>query len=375
MILSLNLGRELKSIDSIQTFQPTKLHSQSRINRGVYPPSSEMTSKNEAVSEDAIMSQQSPSSPEGAVGDRHIILRGEEDGAAEDAEKVGEDAIMPTEIATKETHPGSKALSIIDMTGLIDNSITTFIATPPNQRIDLETFLRSIQDSTRNVEAITKALIASDAVGQFIKFAKFPPEIRDKIWKHALEGCRIIEIYAKLKEKPGPTHGLGGQDEDYSMHVLQHPHPLLQVCRTSRAIALKKYSLQLDTTGLANSRIDPKEDLVCMPRLRKISTHLPSRQFSAPIWSSEALKLERIAMDSRAWSAWTIGEVLRTFKNLKELIVVVKFQDELGNKRDVAGMTWLPVCQPYMGYLDEWWSRNGGGKGGAWAKPQLIGLV
>jgi hypothetical protein len=97
-----------------------------------------------------------------------------------------------------EAHPGAKALTTIDAANLSDTSLSKFLANPPHQPIDLETFLRNIQSSAPYVETAQNALIASEVLSQFIEFPKLPQELRDKIWEHAVEGGRIVDVYSKL---------------------------------------------------------------------------------------------------------------------------------------------------------------------------------
>jgi hypothetical protein len=179
-----------------------------------------------------------------------------------------------------------------------------------------------------------------------------------------------VEFYAKSRATDG------GID----IRIIQSPHTLFRVSRESRAVALKKYSLQLGaSTGLANSRVDPKEDLVCFPWIRQY--YQGSRLFRKSIWSEEALNLEKIAIDSRAWHPWTIAEVLHTFKCLKELVLIVHPAHSIscrytleGNHATDLALENYPSITRYHIELDDWWLTHGGMEGGKWAKPKLVGM-
>jgi hypothetical protein len=93
--------------------------------------------------------------------------------------------------------PSDKVQTILDMADLIETSITTFMASPDRRsEDDLKALLQGIQAETLNVRSLSKALVASGCLGEFVKFPKLPPEIRQQIWKHALEGLRIVEFSA-----------------------------------------------------------------------------------------------------------------------------------------------------------------------------------
>ncbi|KAH8752615.1 hypothetical protein BGZ57DRAFT_958666 [Hyaloscypha finlandica] len=289
------------------------------------------------------------------------------------------DTMLSRQNSSEKTQLGAKALEIIDVAELIDTSVMKFIASPPDERIDLEAFLQHIQTSARDVRSLSRTLIASDAVGQFVRFPKLPPEIRDKIWKHALEGLRIVEFYATSRATWTLKYR-HYKDGDFNIRILQNPHALFHVSHESRAVALKKYSLQLGaSTSLANSKVDPKEDLVCFPYIKGFTSYFrDSRFFHESIWSQEALKLEIIAIDSRVWHQWTIAEVLRAFKCLTELVLIVhSFRCELtleGNQATDLPLKNYPSMTDYQIELDDWWLKHGGIEGGRWAKPKLVGM-
>lgn len=237
---------------------------------------------------------------------------------------------------------------------------------------------------------------------EFIKFPNLPTEVRDKIWGYALEGLRIVEFSATPKafwKNPPPQSPPTAPGEDRSIKILQRPHSLFHVCHDSRELALKKKSLQLGTEspGLANTRIDPHEDLVCFPYIKGAT--FPTRDerlFHESIWSEGALKLERIAIDSRAWHTWSMGEILNTFKHLKELTIIMHshscqtIHEDLEkhgwalNKRSSAGIAETAasfqvlihmILGQYQRQFDDWWQTDGGKPGDQWVKPQLVGSL
>ncbi|PMD42751.1 hypothetical protein L207DRAFT_581405 [Hyaloscypha variabilis F] len=334
-----------------------------------------MTSETKTASEAAFANKQACRT--GAVGDTRIILREEENGPLESSEKAKVDTFWAKNTA-HEAHPGAKALTIIDAANLSDTSISKFLANPPHQPIDLETFLRNIQSSAPYVETAQNALIVSEVLSQFIEFPKLPRELRDKIWEHAVEGGRIVDVYSKPAKVEKISRLITSyprteRDRDLKLHVLQRPHLLLRVCQESRAIVLRKYSLQLGQKFIANNRIDPKEDLVCMLLGENWTSHSPLNQFSKLIWSSEALKLEKIAIDRRSWYEWHVHEILDTFKNLKQLIFLVRCQHEPGNINDRMPTSYFAVCVHYKSDLVDWWRKHGGGKDSTRVKPLLLG--
>jgi hypothetical protein len=188
-----------------------------------------------------------------------------------------------------------------------------------------------------------------------------------------------VEFYATSRA----TWTLGHryyEGDDFNIRILQNPHSLFHVSHESRAVALKKYSLQLGaSTSLVNSRVDPKEDLVCIPHIKGFASYFrDSRFFHESIWSEEALKLEKIAIDYRAWQKWTIVKVLRAFKCLKELVLIVhSFSCQLtleGNQATDLALKNYPSINNYQIKLDDWWLAHGGIEGGKWAKPKLVGM-
>lgn len=160
---------------------------------------------------------------------------------------------------------------------------------------DLSAFLEGIRASASTVHSLSTALISTEVAGKFTCFPKLPPEIRQNIWKHCIEGLRIIEVYRFWRR----ARGQGGELIPRLM-VKQAPSPILHVCLESRQVALKKYSLQLSISRqeLANTRIDPEADIICLPRLSWTQISY-EEWFEGDMWSQEALQFGRFAINSR----------------------------------------------------------------------------
>jgi len=131
------------------------------------------------------------------------------------------------------------------------------MASAPDQLCDdeLKALLQGIQASVSTVRSVSNALKSSETVGGFIYFRKLPIKLRQKIWRHSLEGLRIVEVYR--------TWGLKRRERVPRLGVNQAPNPIFHVCFESRQVALKKYTLQLSISSadLANTRIDLEEEL------------------------------------------------------------------------------------------------------------------
>ena len=125
--------------------------------------------------------------------------------------------------------------------------------------------------------------------------------------------------------------------------------------------------------------MDPKEDLVCLPWIRGVTgTQRDEWLFQNSIWSEEALKLEKIAIDSRAWFKWSVIYVLTTFKSLKELTVIVHSDNcrhELwGSKTVDLNLSKFFSIGVYQDQLNEFWKTDGAKKDGKWKLPKLLGM-
>jgi hypothetical protein len=159
-----------------------------------------------------------------------------------------------------------------------------------------------------------------------------------------------------------------GRKLTYNKHYLSPINVSVQICILG------------SSTSLANSRVDPKEDLVCFPGTKDFtSCHRDSGLFHKYNWSEEALKLEKIAIDSRAWHTWTMTEALRTFKCLKEFVLIVHSSSCRhtleGNQATDLALKNFPAIAYYQNTLNAfWWLRHGGRESSKRAKPKLASM-
>lgn len=134
-------------------------------------------------------------------------------------------------------------------------------------------------------------------------FPDLPAELRLKIWREALPGPRILEVWIDYEPKEySDQHGdpvsieLAYRDSSLTelrdnidfddspkagtvtVKTSQIPPTLLTVCRESRHEALKKYTLSLDTP-LKSFHIpfDPLEDTIYVPFATPYQDMLPSQ--------------------------------------------------------------------------------------------------
>jgi hypothetical protein len=217
--------------------------------------------------------------------------------------------------------PRARTETIHSLAESIKTSITNFLASPSTQlnRDDLNAFLEGIKASAATVQSHSRALVLSGAVGDFIYFPKLPPELRSKIWKYSLEGLRMIEVYRKSTFQR--------RKRVFTLGVKQAPHPVFHVCQESRGVAMKKYTLQLSksTLDLANTRIDPLEDLVYITLSScddNVVRSLGGAWFETDIWSDEGLKLERLEVDSRMKNSFKPSALLQTFEHAKSVTII-----------------------------------------------------
>jgi hypothetical protein len=197
----------------------------------------------------------------------------------------------------------------------ISVSVDDFVAFAPNQlsKEDLKAFLEGIQVSTSNIHSLSTALIASDAVGDFIRFPKLPVELRFKIWESCLPSQRIVEFYAKV------VNDTDGNQMERNIGINQAPHIFFRVCRESRQVAMERYSVQLSKSKyqLANTRIDPKTDWLCLA-----TNSILHMSYLKQIWSPEAGQLKTIGIAHFKWNAKLLGHLFKTFKGADELILL-----------------------------------------------------
>jgi hypothetical protein len=211
-----------------------------------------------------------------------------------------------------------KTQIIVSLAKSINLSIDEFMSSAPIRlsKDDLKAFLEGIQASTSNIHSISTALIKSGAVGGFVRFPKLPPELRFKIWKTCLPSQRIVEFYAKVVNKAG-----GGQTEA-NIGIKQAPHVFFRVTREARQIALERYSLQLSKSKyqLANTRIDPKTDFLCLAAKTAAFASL-DLSILKHIWSPQAMLLRTIGTTWFKWNMALLEHLLKTFKVADELIL------------------------------------------------------
>jgi hypothetical protein len=205
------------------------------------------------------------------------------------------------------------------------------MAFAPNQlsKEDLKALLEGIKVSTYNIHSLSTALLASGAVGDFIRFPELPVELRFKIWKSCLPSQRIVEFYAKV------VNDTDGNQMERNIGIKQAPHIFFRVCRESRQVAMERYSVQLSKSKyqLANTRIDPKTDWLCLATKSAANSILDMSNLKQ-IWSPEAGKLKTIGIAHFKWNATLLGHLFKTFK--------------VADKLYLLHPTW-PWCHPFLG--------------------------
>jgi hypothetical protein len=233
---------------------------------------------------------------------------------------------------------GGKVEAIITLANSIELSINDFVASVPDHltKDELKSFLETIQASTTKIRILSTDIISSDVFGHFIKFPKLPTELRLKIWKLSLRrSSPVVKFFAKLSRS--------GVNLELNFGVRQAPDILFQVCRESRQVATERYSLQISTSksALANTRIDPREEILCFAP-KKASSHEPDSRnlvfLKSPIWSYDVLQFKRIAITYQAATVANLRDLLRKFTLVEEIIGVVDHFDsgDTGEKELVA---------------------------------------
>jgi hypothetical protein len=88
---------------------------------------------------------------------------------------------------------------------------------------------------------------------------------------------------------------------------------------------MEKYSLQLSTSkaDLANTRIDPREDLLCLDSKALYSRERDTALLKQSHWSEEALQLKRIGIRDYAWAPRILRDLFRKFKMADEVMVTL----------------------------------------------------
>lgn len=98
--------------------------------------------------------------------------------------------------------PGAKVQTIIELANSIATKVMTILASYPESisenylsGIGMEALLHSIHIAASDIHSLSTAVVSSGCVGEFINFPRLLIEIRNKIWGHAVEGLRIVELY------------------------------------------------------------------------------------------------------------------------------------------------------------------------------------
>jgi hypothetical protein len=156
--------------------------------------------------------------------------------------------------------------------------------------------LQSMPASASEIESLAKDFLEP----QFNLFPMVPLELRLKIWKMALPGPRIVEVYLDPPENPVT------QEYDIYIRVNTPPPAVMHVNFESRQVALEKYWLLLGNKGIKHcfAQIDPAEDTIFIP-WPKSYTETPQHILAnGTFWSEEAREsIRSLAMDQRSWEA------------------------------------------------------------------------
>ena len=247
------------------------------------------------------------------------------------------------------------------------------MAFDPNQlsKEDLKSFLEGIQVSTSNIHSLSTALIDSGAVGDFIRFPKLPIELRIKIWKSCLPSQRIVEFYDKVVNKSD------GNQMERNIGIKQAPHIFFRVCRESRQVVMERYPVQLSKSKyqLANTRIDPKTDWLC---LATTSAAFNIRDMSnlKQIWSPEAAQVKTIGTTHFKWTARLLEPIFKTFKGADELILllphVVSSFAGIPVEKEQVFMKKEPDEGREQAALDKFWASRAGRPYAGRKKPAVF---
>jgi hypothetical protein len=148
----------------------------------------------------------------------------------------------------------------------------------------------------------------------------FPAELRLKIWKMALPGPRIVEIYLNIA-----TDRRTGVKGEQVLRVNTPPPALMHVNWESRRAALEKYWLQLGNEEIKNffAQIDPTEDTIFIPWTLSDPGSLVDRLINGAAWSEEAKQSVRLmAVDERTWRELHGPKGFIYFENLERYTIV-----------------------------------------------------
>jgi hypothetical protein len=181
--------------------------------------------------------------------------------------------------------------------------------------------LKKMQASANEIKSLTQGLLEGSASQprSFILFPMLPVELRLQIWKLALPGPRIVEVYL---DRVVPDLDRSFYHEDI-LRVNTPPPALMHVNRESRSIALEKYWLRLGNEDIKDdfTRIDPAEDTIFIPwPMLDRGRSLVDRLINGTAWSEEAKTAVRsLAVDERSWRELCRREgfsILRTWRNI-----------------------------------------------------------
>lgn len=160
--------------------------------------------------------------------------------------------------------------------------------------------------------------------------------------------------------------------------VKQVPDILFQICRESREVAGKIYSLQLSSSDrhLANTRIDPDNDILCTlradsplhpyPYHPSLVTPLTSSDFS-----HDVLQLRKIAVAFRSSPPEHLLEILRTFKSADQVLILTLYRHDLHDPI-IAIRPTKPDQISLLNMLDSSWAASRGNDDEGQRKPVFL---
>ena len=169
--------------------------------------------------------------------------------------------------------------------------------TGPSSTTAMTEPLQSIQASADKFQYPASNLQVSSE-SQFSLFPMLPVEIRLKIWRMALPGPRIVEVYLGYV-----MDRVTGQSTNL-LRVNTPPSTLMHVSFESRKVTLEKYWLRLghDTVAGYNPRIDPAEDTIFISWLLSDFGSRVEDLVNGKAWSEDAKESVRyMAVDERTW--------------------------------------------------------------------------
>jgi hypothetical protein len=112
-----------------------------------------------------------------------------------------------------------------------------------NELLALRCYNLQLQDQVQNLTRQLEQICSLQEPKKFHLFPRLPPELRRKIWRHALPSPRIMSI--DFIQRP---------HQSIPQFEPNHPPPvLLQVCHESREVALENYELAFEAQGPCGS--------------------------------------------------------------------------------------------------------------------------